>query len=82
MLSLVLGILILFYPLIQIPKMIQRKRTIGHYFSEDKRILVDKSENMGNNLHLQHKYGFYQSFCCVIFNRLWSLFNPALNDTI
>ena len=65
MLSLVLGILILFYPLIQIPKMMQR--TNGHYFSEDKRILVAKSENMGNNLNMQNKYGFFINLFAALF---------------
>ncbi len=74
MLSLVLGILILFYPLIQIPKMIQRKRTNGHYFSEDKRILVAKSENMGNNLNMQNKYGFFINLFAALFLIGYSLY--------
>lgn len=66
MMALVLGILLLFYSLAQIPAMIKRKHAVGHYFSADKRILVAKSENMGNNLNMQNKYAFFINLLCAL----------------
>lgn len=67
MLMFVLGLLLLFYPLAQIPNMMKRKQSTGRFFSTDNRILVAKNENMGNNLNSKNIYGFFINLIVSLF---------------
>lgn len=58
MILIVLGTLLLAWPLSAIPQMLQNKRKIGTYFGSDKRIIVPKYTNFGNSLNTQNKYAY------------------------
>lgn len=58
MFSIIFGGLLLVWPLMAIPALVENKKRQGIYFSEDKRILVAKASNFGNNLNMKNKFGF------------------------
>ena len=58
MLSILLGLFLLLWPLTTIPKLIENKKKTGSYFSSDPRIIIAKIENSGNNLNMQNKFAF------------------------
>lgn len=61
MTAIILGIILLFFPIMNVPSMIKNKKKNNRYFSDDPRILVSKNSNMGNNLNMQNKYTFFFS---------------------
>ncbi|MDT1958402.1 hypothetical protein MX629_08215 [Carnobacterium divergens] len=61
MTAVILGILLLVFPLTNVPAMIKSKKKNNRYFLGDPRILVSKNSNMGNNLNMQNKYTFFFS---------------------
>lgn len=61
MTAIILGIILLVFPLTNIPSMRKNKKKNNRYFLDDPRILVSKNSNMGNNLNIQNKYAFFFS---------------------
>lgn len=58
MLAIILGIFLLLWPITTIPKLIENKKKSGLYFTKDRRIIVSKAQNAGNNLNMQNKIAF------------------------
>ncbi|WP_379946959.1 hypothetical protein [Enterococcus devriesei] len=58
MFLIIFGGLLLVWPLMTVPALIENKKSHGFYFSADKRILVAKASNFGNNLNMKNKFGF------------------------
>lgn len=58
MIELILGILLLVWPLAKIPYLLKNKREYGVFFTSDKRIFVPKYVNFGNGLNTNNKLGF------------------------
>lgn len=58
MIELILGILMLVWPLAKIPYLLKNKREQGVLFTSDKRIFVPKYVNFGNGLNTNNKLGF------------------------
>lgn len=58
MIELILGILMLVWPLAKIPYLLKNKREHGVFFTSDKRIFVPKYVNFGNGLNTNNKLGF------------------------
>ena len=58
MIAIILGIILLVFPLKNVPSMIKNKKTNNRYFVDDPRILVAKNSNMGSNLNMKNKYAF------------------------
>ena len=59
MTAIILGIILLVFPISNVPSMIKNKKKNNRYFLDDPRILVSKNSNMGNNLNMQNKYAFF-----------------------
>lgn len=58
MIELLLGILLLVWPLVKIPYLLKNKRECGVFFTSDKRVFVPKYANFGNGLNTNNKFGF------------------------
>jgi hypothetical protein len=58
MIELILGILLLVWPLAKIPYLLKNKREYGVFFTPDKRIFIPKYVNFGNGLNTKNKFGF------------------------
>lgn len=58
MIKFILGCLLLTWPIAKIPQLLKNKQTHGVYFLADRRILVPKWTNFGNNLNANNKIGF------------------------
>lgn len=61
MTAIILGIILLVFPISNVPSMIKNKKKNNRYFLDDPKILVSKNSNMGNNLNMQNKYAFFFS---------------------
>ena len=58
MIELILGILLLVWPLVKIPNLLKNKREYGVFFTSDKRVFIPKYVNFGNGLNTNNKFGF------------------------
>lgn len=58
MIILILGILLLVWPISAIPQLLKNKKQKGYYFDADKRIIIPKYMNAGNSLNTKNKYAF------------------------
>ncbi|MGM0239889.1 MULTISPECIES: hypothetical protein [Enterococcus] len=58
MIELILGILLLVWPIAKIPYLLSNKRKYGVFFPSDKRIFIPKYTNFGNGLNTNNKVGF------------------------
>lgn len=74
MLSIILGLFLLLWPLTTIPKLIENKKNIGSYFSTDPRIIIAKVENGGNNLNMQNKFAFIIEVVLALILIIYGLF--------
>lgn len=55
MVAILLGGLLLLWPLAAIPQLWKHKQQYGRYFSNDSRLFIPKYKNVGNGLNPQNK---------------------------
>ncbi|HCM86041.1 MULTISPECIES: hypothetical protein [Enterococcus] len=58
MIELILGLLVLIWPLAKVPQLLKNKQLQGVYFTSDKRVFIPKYMNFGNGLNTNNKIGF------------------------
>lgn len=58
MLFSIFGLLLLLYPLANVPNLYKNKRQTGTYFSSNSRFFVIKDKHFGNGLNMKNKYAF------------------------
>lgn len=75
MFLIIFGGLLLVWPLLAIPALVENKKSCGVYFSGDKRILVAKAGNFGNNLNMKNKYGFTLNVLIGLALIIYGIFN-------
>ena len=58
-LLILVGCILLIYPVRAMPDLLHRKQEKGSFFEADPRIFVAKAENSGNNLNMENKLAFF-----------------------
>lgn len=75
MIPLLLGVVVLFWPIAKLLILLYNKQVKGDYFSGDKRILIPKFMNNGNGLNGDNRIGFTLNVLLGLILIICGLFN-------